>query len=174
MTATIAIPEDAGELIMWFMNTGQSGRQFWDSDFGANYVFRFTSLDIQGEEASVSYDPQTPYSGFSVSMTAQPVIENVAVQFTVTSNPPDQPFAGTVALMPGELANGRRPWEVGGVAVPAHARIRFVFVYTVDGRTFVDDNDGTGFWAPKPLPTHDPKKFMQLMQVKAATTAASA
>jgi hypothetical protein len=29
----------------------------------------------------------------------------------------------------------------------------------VNGRTFVDDNDGTGFWAPKPLPTHNPQKF---------------
>ena len=57
---------------------------------------------------------------------------------------------------------------VAGVAVPRGANIKFSFTYTVDGRTFVDDNDGTGFYAPKPLPTHDPRKYVAA--VKAATT----
>ncbi|HEX9983960.1 MAG TPA: DUF6209 family protein [Thermoanaerobaculia bacterium] len=159
MTAAIDIPNDAEELIVWFMNTGQSGLQYWDSDYGANYIFRFTSIDIQGEEANVTSDPQTPYSGFNVSMTALPEVENVSVSFKVTNNPPDNPFESTVDLSAGELTNGRRAWSAAGILVPYQARIRFSFNYTVNGRTFVDDNDGTGFWAPKPLPTHDPQKF---------------
>ncbi len=171
MTTTIDIPDDAAELIMWFMNTGRSGRQFWDSDYGANYVFRFTSLDIQGETATVTGDPQTPYGGFQVSMSALPEVENVVVNFTVINNPPDNPFTANVPLVAGDVEDGRRSWEVAGVAVPRGANIKFSFTYTVDGRTFVDDNDGTGFYAPKPLPTHDPRKYAAA--VRAATAGES-
>jgi hypothetical protein len=164
MTTSIEIPDDAEELIMWFMNSGRSGRQFWDSDYGANYLFRFTSLDIQGETATVVSDPQTPYGGFQVSMTALPEVEDVAVSFTVTNSPPDSPFAGSVPLEAGQLENGRRAWAVAGVAVPRGANVRFQFTYTVDGRTFTDDNDGTGFYAPKPLPTHDPRKYAEAVR----------
>ncbi|MEA2462951.1 MAG: hypothetical protein QOJ98_698 [Acidobacteriota bacterium] len=167
MTTSIDIPEDAQELIMWFMNTGQSGRQFWDSDYGANYIFRFTSLDIQGESATVVSDPQTPYGGFQVSMTALPEVENVVVNFNVINNPPDNPFAGNVPLLAGALENGRRSWAVAGVAVPRGANIRFNFTYTVGGRTFTDDNDGAGFYAPKPLPTHDPRKYAEAVRAAA-------
>jgi hypothetical protein len=166
MTTSIDIPDDAGELILWFLNTGQSGMTYWDSAYGANYVFRFTSLDIEGQEANVTSDPATPYSAFNVSMTALLVVENPEVAFQVTNNPPGQPLAGTIALTPGQVENGRRAWSAGGIAVPDNARIRFSFRYTVDGRTFLDDNDGTGFWAPKPLPTHDPVKFAQAIQTR--------
>lgn len=159
MTTSIDIPDDAEELILWFLNTGQSGQQFWDSDYGANYIFRFTSIDIQGESATVVSDPETPYGGFQVSLSALPVVENVVVHFTVINNPPDQPFTGSVPLVSGALVEGRRAWEVAGVAVPRGANIRFQFTYTVDSRTFTDDNDGAGFYAPKPLPTHDPRKY---------------
>lgn len=151
MTTTIDIPHDATELILWFQSDAQ-----WDSNFGTNYVFRFTAIDIQGEEADV-------VSGaFRVSLTALPVVENVSVQYTVTNNPLGQPFGGTAALQPGEVTNGRRAWSASEIVVPANAKVRFAFVYTVDGRTFVDDNDRTGFWAPKPLPTYKPEKFARM------------
>ncbi len=171
MTTAIDVPEGASELIMWFLNTGRSGMQYWDSAYGANYVFRFTSLDIQGEEASVSSDPATPYSGFNVSMTALPEVANPSVTFTVANAPPDQPFEGNVPLTAGDVVNARRAWSVSGVAVPYQARVRFSFRYTVNGRTFIDDNDGTGFWAPKPLPTHDPEKFIAAMKERQAAKA---
>jgi hypothetical protein len=166
MRTSIDIPDDAEELIMWFLNTGRSGMQYWDSDYGRNFVFRFTSIDIQGEEANVTSDPATPYSGFNVSVSALPVIAGVSVKFDVVSNPPDQPFGGTVPLTTGTLANGRRQWSAHGIAVPYEARVRFSFLYTVEGRTFVDDNDGTYFWAPKPLPLHDPAKFTKMMAAR--------
>jgi hypothetical protein len=163
MTTTIDIPHDATELILWFLNTGRSGMQYWDSDFGANYVFRFTALDIQGEEADVVSDPETPFGAFRVSITALPAVRNVSVQYAVTNNPPGQPFGGTAALQPGEMVNGRRAWSASEIVVPANAKVRFAFVYTVDGRTFVDDNDRTGFQAPRPLPLHIPAKFAALV-----------
>jgi len=166
MTTSIEIPSDAEELILWFLNTGRSGQQFWDSDYGANYVFRFTSLDIQGEHAAVVSDPQTPFAGFEVSLTALPVVESVVVSFTVTNAPREQPFGGAIPLQAGAIAHGRRPWSASGISVPRGANIRFSFVYTVNGRTFIDDNDGTGYFAPKPLPTHRPEAFVAALQAR--------
>jgi hypothetical protein len=167
MRTSIAIPEDAEELILWFLNSGRSGMDYWDSAYGANYVFRFTAIDIQGEEASVTSDPQTPYSGFNVSLSALPVVSDVTVNFDVVSNPPDQPFGGTFPMIAGALdESGRRPWSESGIPVPYGARVRFAFVYTVGGRTFVDDNDGTYFWAPKPLPLNEPAKFARMMAAR--------
>jgi hypothetical protein len=150
MTTAIEIPDDAEMLILWFM--GESGPVLWDSAHGANYSFRFTSLDIQGEQATVT-------DGFQVSLTALPEVDNVTVHFKVINNPPGEPFEGNVPLLAGDVENGRRTWQNSGVAVPPEANIRFHFTYAVDGRTFTDDNDGTGFFAPKPPPLHDPRKY---------------
>ena len=146
MATAINIPADAEMLIFWFM-----GDERWDSDSGANYWFRFTSLDIQGENATVSD------GGFEVTLTALPEIEDVFVHFKVINIPSGQ--TGSVPLVPGLVENGRRTWEVSGVAVPQGANVRFEFTYSVNGRTFRDDNDGTGFYAPKPESTHDPRKY---------------
>ena len=160
MSTSIEIPEDAAELILWFLNTGRSGQQFWDSAYGANYVFRFTSIDIEGEHARIVSDPETPYSAFQVELTARPEIDSVSVAFEVTNSPAGRPFRGSVPLHPGELANGRRNWSAFGISVPRGANVRFSFCYTVEGRTFVDDNDARGFFAPKPLPTNNPEAFL--------------
>ncbi|HKO55819.1 MAG TPA: DUF6209 family protein [Thermoanaerobaculia bacterium] len=153
MTTSIVIPVHAEELIVWFLNTGS---QSWDSNYGHNYVFRFTSIDIQGEHATVVG------GAFEVELTALPVIDSVAVNFTVTNAP--RPFSDSVPLSAGEIANGRRPWSAHGISVPRGANIRFSFAYTVDGRTFIDDNDGVGFFAPKPLPTHRPAAFVAALE----------
>jgi hypothetical protein len=161
MTTSIDIPTDAEELILWFMNTGRSGFQYWDSDYGRNYIFRFTSIDIQGENATVIGD------AFEVEITALPVVENVAVDFKVINHPP---LAGSVPLIPGAIADGRRSWSVRGIKVPIGANVWFTFTYAVDGRQFVDDNDGAGFYAPKPIPTQNPEKFLAAMAKRAAPT----
>jgi hypothetical protein len=158
MTASIPIPEDAEELVLWFLNTGRSGADQWDSNLGANYVFRFTSIDIQGENATVAGDE------FEVDITALPVVENVIVDYKVINHPP---ISGSVPLTPGTIANGRRPWSAHGIPVPTGANVWFTFRYTVDGRAFVDDNDCAGFYAPKPIPTNNPAKFLAAMEKRA-------
>jgi len=159
MTTSIDIPADADELILWFMNTGQSGFEYWDSDYGLNYIFRFTSIDIQGENATVAGD------AFAVDITSLPAIENVHVNFKIINHPP---LAGSVPLVRGIITNGRRAWSAHGIAVPAGANVWFTFTYTIDGRSFIDDNDGAGFYAPKPIPTVNPQKFLAAMAKRTA------
>jgi hypothetical protein len=154
MTASIGIPADAEELIVWFMNTGESGFKYWDSDYGQNYIFRFTSIDIEGENATVADGK------FEVDLTALPIIENVTVDYKVINHPPT---SGSVPLAPGAIINGRRAWSAHDITVPAGANVWFTFRYTIDGRMFIDDNDRAGFYAPKPIPTNNPEKFLAAM-----------
>lgn len=158
MTTSISIPSDAEELIAWFMNTGQSGMQSWDSDNGQNYVFRFTSIDIQGENATVTN------GSFEVDLTALPVVENVVVDYKVINHPP---MAGSAPLTPGAIVNGRRSWSVHGIDVPPGANVWFTFRYAVSSRPFIDDNDRAGFYAPKPIPTQNPQVFLAAMAKRA-------
>jgi len=151
MTAAIDVPDDAAELILWFRSADE-----WDSNYGRNYVFRFTSLDIAGEHATVAGDK------FEVELTALPVVENVIVDYVITNSPTHHP--ATAPLTPGALADGRRAWSARGISVPRGANVRFGFRYDVEGRTFVDDNNGAGFWAPKPLPTHNAAAFLAALR----------
>src|SRR6266702_944166 len=43
---TLTPPQDSREISVWFVKTGPSGSQYYDSRFGADYWFRFTSLDL--------------------------------------------------------------------------------------------------------------------------------
>jgi hypothetical protein len=36
---TLAVPADAGEVVIWFQATEHAGREVWDSRFGQNYRF---------------------------------------------------------------------------------------------------------------------------------------
>ena len=39
LKGVLSIPSGSQEAIIWFLNTGSTGQQFYDSDFGKNYRF---------------------------------------------------------------------------------------------------------------------------------------
>jgi len=157
LTTTIEIPADAWYLTIWFSADNGS----WDSDNGRNYMFRFTSIDIQGEHASVVGQL------FRVELTAAPFVDSVAVNYAVINNPSQQ-YRGSIPLNAGDLENGRLPWSAENITVPNGATVQFAFAYSVDGRQFLDDNDGQGFYAPKPLPTHSPAAYLAALKEREA------
>lgn len=142
MKAQLSVPASAQALTMWFVNSGRSGAVYYDSDYGRNYTFRFVGRDIRVLDATVTSDPQTPYSGFGVEVSAASEVSQVSVRFTVLNNP--VPFGSTVALQKTETDN---TWSVYGIAVPYRAVIRFEIAYVIDGGTYIDDNHGQGYLA---------------------------
>ena len=66
----VPVPVNASEVILWFVNTGRSGAVYYDSDYGRNYWFRFVQNDIRVLSDQVVSDPETPYSGFGVQVSA--------------------------------------------------------------------------------------------------------
>jgi hypothetical protein len=151
-TGELRIPADAQQVIAWFSYFATNGVTHWDSDYGANYYLRFTTLDVKLLERVVTSDPQTPYSGFGATIAASPAVTQVAVRFRVLNDPNQGGQRSVVQLQPtGKKGRDKRAiWQVGGVAVPYRAVIAFDIVYTVDGRSYTDDNNGRYYLAPDP------------------------
>jgi len=148
MKASVPVPVNASEVILWFVNTGRSGAVYYDSDHDRNYWFRFVQNDIRVLSDEVVSDPETPYSGFGVQVSAAPALTGVSVHYRVL-NMPKNPMEATVPLqMTGPSAGGNlNLWSIAKVVVPYRSVISFDILYSTEGRTFIDDNHGRGYLA---------------------------
>ena len=70
MRGQIELPADADHLALWFLNTGATGAQYWDSNSGTNFVFRFVAEDLEVESAKVTRDAHAARSWFRVAISA--------------------------------------------------------------------------------------------------------
>jgi hypothetical protein len=156
MAQEFEIPADARDITMWFMNTGRSGREFWDSHYGQNYCFRFPQLDLELVSSSVVSSPATSSSGFQLQVLAAKEVSAITVSYSAQVPGGDEPVTGSTSLnISLDDPTGRALWSVAGVEVPPQAPVRFFFYYSVGERTFVSDNEGKGFVAAPPLTVVD-------------------
>jgi hypothetical protein len=141
------IPGNAQFVEMWFTNSGRSGATYFDSDFGKNYLFRFTARDISPPAAVVLFDRAAGQSEFQMELSAAPEIGAVAADYWVVNVTP--PLHAEAALVPDAqpAASGRRTWHTQGLRFPYKAVIAFDLRYTVNGREAVDDNSQRHFLA---------------------------
>ncbi|MGD0044503.1 MAG: DUF6209 family protein [Isosphaeraceae bacterium] len=148
MEAHVPVPLNASEVILWFVNTGRSGAVYYDSDYGRNYWFRFVQNDIRVLSDELVSNPEMPYSGFGVQVSAAPALTGVSVHYRVL-NMPKNPMEATVPLqMTGPSAGGNlNLWSIAKVVVPYRSVISFDILYSTEGRTFIDDNHGRGYLA---------------------------
>ncbi|MGC4069503.1 MAG: DUF6209 family protein [Polyangiaceae bacterium] len=58
LKAQIDIPEDTTEVVLWFSNSGRSGQEYWDSNFGNNYRFVVRDANVR-DVPSAPYDEGT-------------------------------------------------------------------------------------------------------------------
>lgn len=137
LTASFDVPENCSELAFWFEYDSS-----WDSNYGENYHVRFPAVDIEVQQATVTSDPQTPYSGFGVEVQADPQIDSITCRYRILNDPAQRDQKQSVPLQ----RNGNT-WSISGVAVPYQSTIAFDLVYTAGGRTFKDDNSGRYFIA---------------------------
>lgn len=151
------IPEDACEVIIWFSYCDTDTEQtYYDNDFGKNFRFRFPYHDLDVLQAIVSSDPETPYSGFGVEVSAIPAIALVSLQFSVI-NFPDFPSTNADLQDTGQTdAAGNKIWSVFGIAVPYRSIVRFRLFYEMNGFRYKNDNAGNYFFAPERQPENVP------------------
>jgi hypothetical protein len=142
----IDIPADAQYVEMWFVNTGKSGQMYYDSAYGHNYVFRFTTQDIQVVSATVMSSYPTPYSRFDLTVSAAADVTAVAALYWTNNINPAQKGQVHLAISGAGPAPGWQTWQ-GDQIVPYQAVIMFDAQYIAEGRTFVDDNSGRHFLA---------------------------
>jgi len=99
MKANVPVPVNASEVILWFVNTGRSGAVYYDSDYGRNYWFRFVQNDIRVISDQIVSDPETPYSGFGVQVSAAPALTGVSVHYRVHRKCMNTRHGGRVRLL---------------------------------------------------------------------------
>jgi Family of unknown function (DUF6209) len=145
MVGRIWLPEDADHLTVWFLNTGRSSAQYWDSNFARNYVFRFVVEDLQIERVAVDA------SGFHIEILASPEVEDLAVLYRIMNAPDahkEQDTRFNLTLHDPADPSAKRRWS-GTIPVPKGAVVRFVLAYTSYGNPHSDTNSGKGYltWA---------------------------
>jgi len=146
MICRVDLPQDADHLTVWFLNTGKSGAQFWDSNFGRNYIFRFVVEDLHIHFAEVFHDPHDPLSWFRIEVLASPEISDLAVLYRIM-NQPSAVLEEDVRLplTPGPPdSEGRCKWSAS-TPVPENAVVRFTLAYNTYGNPHADTNSGNGY-----------------------------
>jgi len=146
MICRISIPENADHLSVWFLNTGKSGAQFWDSNLGRNYIFRFVVEDFNVSSVAVVHDAKGPLSWFNIEVAALPEVSDLTVLYRIMNNPAADPEDKRLALTSAGPpdSDGRLKWS-GSVPVPEDAVVRFSFAYNAYGNPHADSNSGRGY-----------------------------
>jgi hypothetical protein len=146
LVCRIEVPQYTDHLSIWFLNTGKSGAQYWDSNFGKNYIFRFVVEDLENEHVEIVHDPNGPLSWFNVEVTASPDVSDLAVLYRIMNDPAASQEDKRLPLTPEGPPDGagKRKWK-GSAPVPEKAVVRFTFAYNAYGNPHTDTNSGKGY-----------------------------
>jgi hypothetical protein len=139
--ATIAPPSGSRAMCIWFVKTGPSGRQYYDSHFGENYWFRFTPNDLNVVDATLDEH------GFRVVIEASSDVTSIEAHYLILN----RGLASGVAplKLTGVTDLGMEQW-IGVAPLDPKAVVSFVVFYTAGGRTYRDDNQRRNYLAPDP------------------------
>ena len=146
---TFDIPEGTDELEVWFSCTHDGGATHWDSDFGKNHWLRFglADLTIKSVKVKPAKTKAAAQDVLEVDLVTKAKIDSVSLRWRITSQQgsPRQ----ITPLVVGSLTAAGKNWAApfDGIPVPKGATIAYDVVYTVEGRTFTDDNQGRWYIA---------------------------
>lgn len=147
MICRIDLPPDADHLTVWFLNTGKSGAQYWDSNSGRNYVFRFVVEDLLIDSVEVVHDPKDPMSWFRIEVKASQEVSGLGVLYRIMNDPAAVREVDTLLpLTPAGPpdSEGKCKWS-GSAPVPENAVVRFTMAYNSYGNPHADTNNGKGY-----------------------------
>jgi len=140
LRSNISVPADTEELEVWFSAKTPSGEVLYDSDFGANYHFRFVQNDLQLQESRVVNQPASPWAGLQIRIAARLSVEKVLIRYRILNG--DQPYYEHVYYL-----QHAQPdiWSTENVQIPYDAVIVFDIIYFVGGKKYKNDNNGKYF-----------------------------
>lgn len=156
MKCDIQIPAEAHFVELWFLNSGDSRRVYYDSDYGRNYLFRFTGTEIEVIDAQVvSQDKKKGSEAadglLQVMVAAAQHVTAVSINYFYWISGVNPPSQGRVDLRPTHLDNSDRMiWENEPALVPRGMAINFDVEFAVEHRIYVDDNSGRHYLIPSP------------------------
>jgi uncharacterized protein DUF6209 len=168
LSTSFSVPEEAERVTLWFSHPGAAGDTRYDSDYGANYCFGFPCRQVAVLAATVTSDPETSLGHFTLSVAADPAVEEVAVRFYVVADPACAKNHATLRRTE-EIDPLGAVWSVG-VPVPRQAIVRFKLFYRMGPHNFEDDNGGHYYFAPQPEPDRPPPPPTELAKAALAWT----
>lgn len=131
------------ELSVWFSGQSPDGTRYFDSEFEANYHFRFSQLDLRLKEAKVINQPNSPWSRLLIVIEAVSAVEKILIRYRILNS--DQPNREIECW----AAQTGEHWDAGNARLPFDAVVAFDIVYYVGGRKFKDDNNGNYYLCEK-------------------------
>jgi len=147
ISADIGIDPKAEHLALWFRNTGKSGAEYWDSDYGRNYRFRFVVQDLHIDLVRVAPLQGKPQSTFHIDVSSNMEVSELSVTYRVINDKSLHPPELRLPLLPKDQQGGKH-WSAESV-VPEGAVVKFSLFYTADGIPYHDTNSGKEYvtWA---------------------------
>jgi hypothetical protein len=135
---------DCEEVVVWFSYQDRTGGTRWDSDYGANYRFRFVSEDLKFLKVEV--ESRIAVDQLKVQLAAAPEIERVIVRYRIVNDltKPTQEYLVELSPTTQRDSEGGRLWSLA-IALPQGAVVAYDLLYFVRGRRFKDDNSGRYF-----------------------------
>lgn len=142
----MTIPEGATAFEFWFTYTDARGEARHDSRMGRNFWIRFVSHDLTIDSASMTRKGEA--SALSVSVLSVPEVQSITIRWRLTAHPGLQREERGLTASAGP--DGRKRWnsEEDGFSVQSGSPLAFDLVYTINGHSYTDDNEGTWYIVP--------------------------
>lgn len=137
-------PADCEEVVIWFSYQDWTGGTRWDSDYGANYRFRFVSQDLKFLSSEV--ESGDAVDQLKVQLAAAPAIERVIVRYRIVNDTatPTQEYLVELSPTIQRDFEGGRLWSLA-MPLPHGAVVAYDVLYFLRGCRFKDDNSGRYF-----------------------------
>ena len=154
MKCDLQIPGDAQFVELWFMNSGDSGHVYFDSDYGRNYRFEFATSEIDLLDAWVvplgEQDAANKAQGhFQARIAATQRVTAVSLNYFYWIAGVNPPVRGRTDLRPTSVDQSNRTvWGNDPVRVAIGTAINFDVEFVVEGRSHIDDNNGRHYLVP--------------------------
>jgi hypothetical protein len=150
LTGAFDVPADAEWVMVWFTFTGADGAARYDSNNGANSLFRFQYEDVELLEAAVTTGAGAPLSYFTCRVEADASVEAITARYRVTNSSTRYHYPDARLQRTSAAPGGRAIWELTGAPVPQGSVVAFDLLYYVGGRRYKDNNQGRYFIAADP------------------------
>jgi hypothetical protein len=152
LAGSFHIPEDAEWITIWVACKSPDGRVWYDSNYGANYTFRFTREDLELRGAEVRPGPGGAIDYLWCSVAASSEVDRVIMRYRVvnTREQTQDEVERELQRTSQTDKEGHIVWETPEITVPHDAVVAFDLVYFVGGDRFKDDNRGHYYLAAKP------------------------
>lgn len=150
LEASVDVPADAEEVVIWFSYLAATGEMHFDNDDGKCFRLRFPSADVQVAEATVVSNAAKKKGEFSLSVAAIDAVNAVNVRYRIAGNAEFGHHEVSLTKSAQKDKQQKPVWSATGIAVPPQSTVQFKIFYWIGETRYKDDNSSRYYMAPVP------------------------